>query len=81
MGGLWSGLAGVALLGVAALLILAVITERADWLNRIWWPLPWEKADDEHAPRVTEFSALVCGVFAGVMGFFLLAGALLGTFL
>lgn len=81
MGGLWSGLAGVALLGVAAFLVLAVITERATWLNRIWWPLPWEKADDEHAPRPTEFSALIVGACAGMLGFFLLAGALLSTFL
>ncbi|MGD9955507.1 MAG: hypothetical protein AB7O74_03470 [Candidatus Nanopelagicales bacterium] len=74
----WWGLAGTALLGLSAILLYALMTERADWLNKIWPPMPWEKSDDEHTSRSVEFSALLVGGVVGIFGFFMIAYALLG---
>lgn len=78
MGYVWWGLAGAALLGVSALMLIPVMTGRSDWLTRIWPLLPWETSDDEQAPDRVEFSALTVGTFVGVSGFFMVAYAVFG---
>lgn len=73
MGYFWYVLVGLVLMGLSGLMLYALVTERGDWLNRMWMPFPWEKTDGSRAPRSTEFSALVVGVAFGVLGFFVLA--------
>lgn len=73
MGYFWYVLVGLVLLGLSGLMLYALVTERGDWLNRMWMPFPWQNTDDGRAPSSTEFSALVIGVAFGVIGFFVLA--------
>ena len=72
-----SALIGAGLLLVAAILVGSVATGRSAWMHRLLWPMPWEKRDEETASRNVQFTALVVGVGAGVVGFFFLAGSLL----
>jgi uncharacterized iron-regulated membrane protein len=72
-----SALIGAGLLLVAAMLLGSVVTGRSAWMHRLLWPMPWEKHDEETASRNVEFTALVVGVGAGVVGFFFLAGSMI----
>ena len=74
-----SALVGAALLLVAAMLVGSVATGRSAWMHRLLWSMPWEKHDEETASRNVEFTALVVGVGAGVVGFFFLAGSLISV--
>ncbi|MFC6236888.1 hypothetical protein [Longivirga aurantiaca] len=72
MGYFWYVLVGLVLLGLSGLMLYALVTERGDWLNRLWMPFPWENTNGGRGPRSTEFSALVVGVVFGVIGFLVL---------